>query len=510
MIGSNTTEAHPVIGMRIKQAVRNGATLVVADPRRIWLTKIAKRHLRLRPGTDVWLLNAMLHTIFAEGLADEEFVARKTEDVEALRETVARYTPEEAELVTGVRAENIRATAREYAAEPKATIFYTLGITEHAVGVDNVWSLANLVLATGHLGRPNSGLMALRGQNNVQGGADAGANPAYLPGYHAVDVAENRERFSRAWGVEVPEEPGLRIDEIVGGMGDPVRAVYLVGEDPAKTDPNAHHVEEGLAKLDFLVVQDIFLHESAARHADVVLPAASFAEKDGCFTNTERRVSRVRAAVAPPGDARPDWQITLGLARALGADWEYGSPEDVWNEFADLAPMWSGIRYDRLEANGIQWPCPDRGHPGTVFLHEDGPARGRGLFHAVEWAPPVEEPDARYPFLLSTGRTLYHYNGGSMTRREPGIVAKQPGPFVELNTADAVALGIADGAPVRVESRRGELVAAASVGDRVLPGNVWMAFHWAEAAANWLTTDAVDPRTGTPEYKACAVRVEPA
>ena len=499
-----------MIGMRIKQAVRNGATLVVADPRRIWLTKIASQHLRLRPGTDVWLLNAMLRTILAEGLADDAFVAEKTEGVDAVREAVAAYTPEAAEQVTGVPAGEIRATARAYAAEPRAMIFYTLGITEHAGGVDNVWALANLVLATGHLGRPHTGLMALRGQNNVQGGADAGANPGYLPGYQAVDVAENRAKFSRAWGVEVPEEPGLRIDEIVGGMGDRVRAVYLVGEDPARTDPNAHHVEDGFAKLDFLVVQDIFLHETARLHADVVLPAACFAEKDGVFTNTERRVSRVRAAVEPPGEARADWRIVVGLARKLGAAWEYESVEEVWDEFADLAPPWNGIRYDRLEANGIQWPCPERDHPGTQVLHEDGPARGRGLFHAVEWIPPVEQPDASYPLLLSTGRTLYHYNSGSTTRREPGIVAKQPEAFVELNRADATAIGVADGGRVRVCSRRGELEAVARVDDRVLPGNAWMPFHFAEAAANWLTNDAVDPRTGTPEYKACAVRVEPA
>ena len=507
MIGSNTTEAHPVVGLRVKEAVRRGATLVVADPRRIWLTKIAKRHLRLRPGTDVWLLNAMLHVIFAEGLADDEYVREHTEDVEAVREAVAGYTPEEAERVTGVPAEQIRATAREYAAEPKAMVFYTLGITEHAAAVDNVWGLANLVLATGHLGRESTGLMALRGQNNVQGGADAGANPGYLPGYHAVDVPENRAKFAAAWGCEIPSEPGLRIDEIVRGMGGQVRGLYLVGEDPAKTDPDAHHVERGLAALDFLVVQDIFLHESARLHADVVFPAASFAEKDGVFTNTERRVSRVRAAVPPPGEARPDWQITLGLARALGAEWRYESPREIWDEFADLAPLFSGIRYDRLEDGGIQWPCPDPEHPGTRFLHEDGPARGRGLFHAVEWTPPVEQPDEEYPLVLSTGRTLYQYNGASMTGREDGIVAKQGPAFVEVAAADAAQLGVADGSRVRVESRRGRLEAVARVGDRVPPGVVWMALHFEDAVVNWLTIDAVDPRTGTPEYKACAVRL---
>jgi predicted molibdopterin-dependent oxidoreductase YjgC len=502
VIGSNTTEAHPVAALRMKQAVRNGATLVVADPRRIWLTKLAKRHLQLKPGTDVWLLNAMLHVILDERLEDGEYVAEHTEGIEELRTVVERYTPEDAERVTGVPAEDIRATAREYAREPKAAIFYTLGITEHVAGVDNVWALANLVLATGHLGRPSTGLYAMRGQNNVQGAADAGANPLYLPGYHLVELEENRRKFSDAWGVEVPATPGFRLNELLGGA---VRALYLVGEDPAHTDPNAHAVEAQLAALDFLVVQDIFLNDLARRHADVVLPAACFAEKDGTFTNTERRVSRVRKAVDAPGEAKPDWEITTALARALGANWPtYETPEDVWNEFTALAPPWGGITYDRLEENGIQWPCPDRDHPGTPFLHEGAPARGRGLFHPVEWTPPAEQADADYPFVLSTGRTLYHYNAAAMTRREAGIRAKQDEPFVEMNVAD----GIEDGALVRVSTRRGSLVARACIGDRVAPGTIWMALHFAEAKANWLTNDAVDPRTGTGEYKACAAHVE--
>jgi formate dehydrogenase major subunit/formate dehydrogenase alpha subunit len=512
VIGSNTTEAHPVAALRMKKAVRNGATLVVADPRKIWLTKIAKRHLQLTPGTDVWLLNALLHVIFAEGLEDTEYIARHTENVDELRAVVARYTPEEAERVTGVPADDIRATAREYAREPKAAIFYTLGITEHVTGVDNVWGLANLVLATGHLGHASTGLNAMRGQNNVQGAADSGANPLFLPGYQAVEVEANRQKFGEAWGADIPATPGYRLDEIVGGMNDGrIRGVYLVGEDPAHTDPNAHHVDEGFASLEFLVVQDIFLNDTARAHADVVLPAACFAEKEGTFTNTERRVSRVRKAVDPPGDAKPDWEITAALARALGAAWpDYESPEDVWNEFADLAPLWNGIRYDRLEENGLQWPCPDRDHPGTPFLHEDGPTRpGGGLFHAVEYVPPAEQPDAEFPLLLSTGRTLYHYNAATMTRREAGIRQKEDDAFVEMNAADAAALGIADGEPVRVTSRRGTLVAAAAVGDRVRPGTIWMALHFAEAKANWLTNDAVDPRTGTGEYKVCAARLRP-
>ncbi len=311
-----------MLALRIKKAVRKGATLVVADPRAIWLTKIAKRHLQLRPGSDVWLLNAMMHVILEEGLQAEEYIRERTEDFEAVREVVARYTPEEAERWTGVPAEAIRATAREYATERHAAIFYTLGITEHACGVDNIWSLANLVLLTGHLGYESTGLNALRGQNNVQGLNDSGANPTYLPGYQPIDDPAVRRKFSEAWGAEVPERAGFRLDQMMSGLHDGrVKALYLIGENPAQTEPNAHHVEEGLTQLEFLVSQDIFLNDTAAKHANVVLPASSFAEKDGTFTNTERRVNRVRAAVPCPGEARVDREIVIDLARALGCDW---------------------------------------------------------------------------------------------------------------------------------------------------------------------------------------------
>jgi predicted molibdopterin-dependent oxidoreductase YjgC len=311
-----------VLALRIKKAVRKGATVVVADPRKIWLTKLAKRHLQLRPGTDVWLLNAMMHTILEEGLQDEEYIRDLTDDFDAVREIVARYAPEEAEKVTGVRAEDIRATAREYASERHAAIFYTLGITEHACGVDNIWSLSNLVLMTGHLGYESTGLNALRGQNNVQGLNDSGANPSYLPGYQPVDDPEIRRKFSEAWGVEVPVRPGYRLDQIVSGLHDGrIKALYLIGENPAQTEPNARHVEEGLEKVEFVVSQDIFLNDSTRKYADVVLPASSFAEKDGTFTNTERRISRVRAAAPLPGEAKVDREIVLLMAEALGADW---------------------------------------------------------------------------------------------------------------------------------------------------------------------------------------------
>ncbi len=329
-------------------------------------------------------------------------------------------------------AEAIRATAREYATERHAAIFYTLGITEHACAIDNIWSLSNLVLMTGHLGYESTGLNALRGQNNVQGLNDAGANPAYLPGYQPVSDPEIRTKFAEAWGVEVPETPGYRLDQMISGLHDGrIRAFYLIGENPAHTEPNAHHVEEGFERLEFLVSQDIFLSDTARKHADVVLPASSFAEKDGTFTNTERRVNRVRAAVPCPGNARVDLDIVLDLARALGTDWpEYSSAEAVWDEFADLTPLWAGIRYPRIEEVGLQWPCLDENDPGATYLHAPSPARpnGRGKFYPVEYQPPIEEPDSEYPFVLSTGRTLYHYNSATMTMREDGITDKQEGP----------------------------------------------------------------------------------
>jgi formate dehydrogenase major subunit/formate dehydrogenase alpha subunit len=512
VIGSNTTEAHPVLALRIKKAVRNGATLVVADPRKIWLTKIAKHHLQLRPGTDVWLLNAMMHTILSEGLQDEDYIRDFTDDFDAVREVVMRYSPEDAEKVTGVPAEDIRATAREYASERHAAIFYTLGITEHACGVDNIWSLSNLVLMTGHLGYESTGLNALRGQNNVQGLNDSGANPNYLPGYQSVDDPEIRRKFSEAWGAEVPETPGYRLDQMMSGLHDDrIKALYLIGENPAQTEPNAHHVEEGLGKLDFLVSQDIFLHDMTRKYADVVFPASSFAEKDGTFTNTERRVSRVREAAPLPGEARGDREIVVLMAKALGARWpEYPDAESVWNEIADLAPAWYGLRYDRLEENGMQWPVPEMGHPGTPFLYAPAPARagGRGKFFPVEYQRPIEEPDSEYPLVLSTGRTLYHYNSATMTMRESGITDKQEEPFFEITMEDAVALGLADGDMARLISRRGSLEARTHISDRVFPGLVWMALHFAEQKVNWLTHDVGDPLIGTPEFKISAVRVE--
>ena len=503
-----------MLALRIKKAVRKGATLVVADPRAIWLTKLAKRHLQLRPGSDVWLLNAIMHVILEEGLQDDEYIAAHCEDFEAVREVVSRYTPEEAERVTGVSAEAIRATAREYATERHAAIFYTLGITEHACGVDNIWSLANLVLMTGHLGYESTGLNALRGQNNVQGLNDSGANPHYFPGYQPWDDPDVREKFADRPGASTcPERAGYRLDQMMSGLHDGrIKALYLVGENPAQTEPNAHHVEEGLRQLEFLVAQDLFLNETSRRHANVVLPASSFAEKDGTFTNTERPDQPRPGRRAAAGQrARRPRDRDRARSRALGCDWpEYPDAESVWNELADLCPNWFGIRYPGSRSTGCSGPARPRTTPGrcscTRATRRSRPARASSI--PVEYQPPIEEPDSEYPFVLSTGRTLYHYNSATMTMREDGITDKQVEPFFEIAPEDASALGVAEGEWVRLVSRRGDLTARAQLSDRVYPGLVWMALHFAEARVNWLTHDVGDPLIGTPEYKVSAVRLE--
>jgi len=509
VIGSNTTEAHPVIALRMKKAVQRGATLVVADPRAIWLTKLAKHHLQLRPGTDVWLINALMHVIVTEGLVNEEYVRTNAEGFEDVKSVVLRYPPEEAEKVTGVPAELIRQVAREYATTRKAGVYYTLGITEHTTGVDNVLSLSNMVVMTGHLGYESTGMNPLRGQNNVQGANDMGNNPVYHAGYQKVDDPEVRRKFSQAWGVEVPSHPGLRLDQMMAGMHDGrVHGFFIMGEDPILSEPNAHHVEQGFEGLDFVACQDIFLSETARKYADVVFPAACFAEKEGTFTNSERRVQRVRKAVEPPGQAKPDWEILQEVARRLGADWDYETPEQVWDEVADLSPRFHGIRYDRIEEVGIQWPCPDRDHPGMKFLHEGKPMIGKARMFPIEFRPPHESADRDYDLTMSTGRILFHYNAATQTRRSGRLTDKQDGAFIQVNPSDAAVRGIEPDEQVVIRSRRGAIRARADVTTAVPPGVVWMPMHYAEARANELTHEIGDPEIGTPEYKVTAVRLE--
>ncbi len=511
VIGSNTSEAHPIIAMEMKRAVQRGARLAVADPRAIWMSQIADWHLQLKPGTDVWLLNALAHVILDEGLEAQEWIEANTEGFAAVRETVAGYTPEKAEEITGVPAETIRQVARAYATTEKAGIYYTLGITEHTTGTDNVYALSNLVLMTGHLGIRSAGMNPLRGQNNVQGANDAGATPVFYPGYQRAEDHQVRAKFAAGWGVEQSETPGLNLNQMMKAMGDGrLRGLYLMGEDIVISEPNVGRVEKAMNELDFVVVQDIFFNESC-RFADVVLPAACFAEKEGVFTNSDRRVQRVRKAVEPPGEARADWHIILEVMKRAGLKQpDYRTPAEVYDEIAALTPKFAGISHQRIEREGgLQWPVESPEAPSTEYLHRGGVLRGKGLFQAVEFRPPFECEDAEYPLVLSTGRTLYHYNAATQTRRSEGLSGKQPECFVEVHRRDAGKLGIEDGQLVDVVSRRGRVRCRAMVSRQVRRGAIWMPFHFPEARTNYLTTDAGDAVTGTGEYKVCAARIEP-
>jgi predicted molibdopterin-dependent oxidoreductase YjgC len=511
VIGSNTTEAHPIIAMEMKRARQRGAKLIVADPRKIWLADMADLHLQLKPGTDVWLLSAMAHVIIDEGLHDRSFIEANTDGFDAMADKVAEYTPEKAEEITGVPAEDIRSAARLYATTKHAGIYYTLGITEHTHGTDNVYCLANLVLMTGHLGVRSAGMNPLRGQNNVQGANDAGATPIFYPGYQPVTDSGVREKFEEAWGVPLSPDDGLNLNVMMKEMAvGNIKAVYVMGEDIVISEPNVTKVEEGLNRCEFVVCQEIF-HNETTRFADVILPGACFAEKDGVFTNSDRRVQRVRKSVNPPGEAREDWKILCDVAQTAGYRMpDYKDAGEVFSEYASLTPKIAGISHQRLEENvsGLQWPCPDESHPGTPTLHIDGPMIGRAPFQVVDYRPSAELPDNEYPLVLSTGRTLYHYNSATQTRRDAGPVAKQRSNFIEMHRSDARKLELKHGENVRVLSRRGEVEAEVWVSPRMRPGCIWMPMHFSESRANLLTNDAGDQVTGTGEYKVCAVRVE--
>ncbi len=509
VIGSNTTECHPIIGAAIKRAVvHRGVPLIVADPRAIELTEFSQVHLRQKSGTDVALINAMMHVILKEGLEDKAYITERTEGFEDLRKAVGPYTPEFAEKITGVPADDIVRASRLYASAPAASIVYSMGITQHTTGTDNVLSLANLAMLTGNVGKPGAGVNPLRGQNNVQGACDLGALPNVFSGYQKVDDDEVRAKFEAAWGVSLPPQPGLTVVEMVNAADDgTLKGLYIMGENPMLSDPDINHVEEALKNLDFLVVQDIFLTETA-QLADVVLPAASFAEKDGTFTNTERRVQRIHKAVEAPGQARVDWDITCDLARRMGYEMSYPDAAAIEDEIAELTPIYGGITYDRLEKGALQWPCPDREHPGTPYLHKGRFSRGLGKFHAVEFIPPKELPDEEYPLVLTTGRILQHFHTGTMSRRTDVLDKLVSVGAIEMNPVDAERLGLADGEPVKVVSRRGEIQIAARVTERVMPGTLFLAFHFREAPANRLTIAALDPVAKIPEFKVCAVRIE--
>jgi formate dehydrogenase alpha subunit len=510
VIGSNTTENHPIIGYRIRKAVRNGAKLIVADPRSIPLTEICDVYLPLKPGADVALINGMLHVILKEGLVDNEFIANRTEGFEDMKATVDKYTPEYASQLSGVPAEDIIKAARLYAGADSATVLYTMGVTQHTSGTENVLSLANLTLATGNFGKPGAGLNPLRGQNNVQGACDMGALPVVFTGYQPVADPTVREKFENAWNVRLPDKPGMTMTEMFQAAGeDRIRALYIMGENPFLSDPDGSHICHTLEKMDFLVVQDIFLTETA-QLADVVLPAATFAEKNGVFANTERRVQRVRKALNPRGQSKPDWEIITMLARKLGFDWNYENSEQVMEEISRLTPSYAGINYQRLEDGGIQWPCPDTEHPGTPILHVGKFSRGLGKFSAVEYRLSAEQADGEYPFLLTTGRSLYHYHTGTMTRKTEGLNQFHSEELMEINPLDAEKLGIGPNDSVIVSSRRGSVRCNVRLTERVQRGVVFMTFHFAESAANLLTNSEFCRIAKTPELKVCAVRLEKA
>ena len=509
VIGSNTTETHPIIGLQIKKALKKGAKLVVVDPRRIELVKWADTWLQLRPGTDVALLNSIMHVIVKENLIDRSFIDARTQDFDSFKESLSEYTPEYGEKITGIPAEKIVETARLYSKASNPGIYYTMGVTQHTHGTDNVFCIANLALMTGNLGRPSTGVNPLRGQNNVQGATDMGCIPNFYPGYQSVSIPEVRNKFEQAWKAGLSPKPGLTATEMVDSArnGD-LKALFIKGENPVLSDPDINHTVKALKNLDFLVVQDIFPTETAEL-ADVVLPAACFAEKDGTFTNTERRVQRVRKAVEPPGEVREDSWIIIRMAEKLGYDMHYLSAEDVFREAGKMWPALAGINYSRIETNGLQWPCTTRDHPGTPYLFKGGFPKKRAVFTSVHYRPSEELPDSEYPFALITGRELLQYHTGTMTRRVEAVNRASPGAYVEINPEDAAEAGIEHGRMVRVSSRRGSIKIMALISRRSLKGTVFIPFHYKEAAANMLTNTKTDPVAKIPELKVCAVKLEP-
>ena len=508
VIGSNTTECHPIIGRFIRQGVKfRGTKLIVVDPRTTEFAKMAAIHLHHKPGTDVALVNAIMHVIIEENLHNKKFIQERTEGFEQLAETVKKYTPEMAEKITGVPKADIIKAARLFAGVDKAAVLYGMGITQHTTGTDNVKTLANLLMLTGNIGREGTGLSPLRGQNNVQGACDMGALPNVLTGYQAVTDQEKRKASEAAWGVSaLPAKPGLTMGEMMSTKPEGgVKAMYIMGENPIITDPDMRHTRQSLTNLEFLVVQDIFPTETAVI-ADVILPAAAFAEKDGTFTNTERRVQRVRKAVEPPGEAKPDWEIITLLAEKMGHRFGYKNPEQIMKEIAYLTPIYGGIHYDRLDGYGLQWPCTDRNHPGTAILHQDKFIRGMGKFHAVEYKPPAESVSAEYPLILTTGRVLEHYHTGSMTRRSDVLNKLSPSGTVDIHPDDALKLGIVDGDIVAIASERGRIEAPVRITDETAPGLAFMAFHWSELPVNTVTNTASDPSAKIPEFKVSAIK----
>ncbi len=515
LVGSNPEEAHPVLGMQVRAAVERGCRLIVVDPREIGLSKRADVQLRVRPGTNVALANGMLNVILRDGLVNKEFVDERTEGFEQMRAVAEQYPPEKAAAICNIPERDLVAAAHLYAQADRAAILYCLGVAEHSTGTDGVMSLSNLAMATGHLGRRGCGVNPIRGQNNVQGACDMGGSPDVLPGYQKVANPDVRAKFSAAWGVDIPEKPGMKSTEVLPAAirGD-IHGLFIFGEDPVRTDPDTAEVEQALEALDFLVVDELFLTDTA-KFADVVLPGRSYAEKEGTFTNTERRVQRVRRAVTAEGDMRLDTDIFTDVMNRMGYPQPRLTSAQLMDEMASLTPSYGGMSHTRLDAqpafeHGLQWPCPKADGPDTPVMHVGKFARGLGLFAETPYRPSGELPDEEYPFVMMTGRILYQYNARAMTGRTHGLDEMGGESFIEVNTQDAERLGIADGERVRVSSRRGQVEVAARVSRRTNPGETWMPLHYREGNCNVLTSDFLDPVAKVPEYKVCAVKIEKA
>ena len=501
IIGSNTTENHPIAAKWIFRAKASGAKIIVADPRHIHMAVLADLAVQQGLGTDVALINGLMHIILKEGWQDQEYIDERTEGFVELAAKLEEYPPDKVAEITGIEAETLRAMAEMYAKSKPASIIYCMGITQHTTGVDNVKSLANLAMLTGNVGVLGGGVNPLRGQNNVQGACDMGGLPNVFSGYQPVADETANEKFSKAWGKDLPKKPGMTITDMLPAIEEgKVKALYVVGENPMVSDPDIHHVEKALSQLDILIVQDIFLTQTA-KMANIVLPGTSFAEKSGTFSNTERRVLLVREAIPPKGEARPDWEIIRDLSTGLGYPMEYNSPEEVFEEIRALTPSYAGLTYNRLAEQGLQWPCPTEDHPGTQFLHKDRFTRGKGAFTPIDFKPPAEVVDKDYPMWLTTGRLFVHYHTGTMTRISPSLHHEQEEGYVEINPTDARTMKIKDGERVQVSSRRGTIQIKAKVMNTVKRGVVFIPFHFAESAANMLTNPAFDPVANIPEFK---------
>ena len=515
IVGSNSEEAHPVLGMQLRAAVARGAKLIVADPRDIDLAAQADVHLKLRPGTNVAFANGMMHVIIEEGLEDKEFIQSRTDvaQFEKLKAMVAKYTPEYVAEICHIDPDDLRAAARLYATAKAAPILYCLGVTEHSTGTEGVMSLSNLAMISGKIGRPGCGVNPIRGQNNVQGACDMGAMPTDFTGYQKVANPDVLKKFEDAWGVKLNPNPGIKATECFPAMIEgKIKGLFIFGEDPMRTDPDTHHVLHALQSLDFLVVDELFMTETA-KLADVILPGRSYAEKEGTFTNTERRVQRVRKAITAPGNMRLDTDIFTDIMNRMGYPQPYLTAAEIMDEISALTPSFGGISHARLDSEevngrGLQWPCTSKDHPGTPIMHVGKFSRGEGTYYLAEYKASQELPDEEYPLLMMTGRNLYHYNAMAMTDKTPGLMEISGHSYIEINVRDAEALGIQDGERVRVSSRRGTISSEAHVSDKTNPGECWMPFHFLDGNANWLTNNALDSIARAPEYKVCAIRVE--